>query len=167
MVVAIDGAAAGLIGVADPVKKDSAQAVAELQRLGLRVVMLTGDARRTAEAVGRSVGIDTVLAEYGPRTRQRKLRACSLTGGGSEWSTMEINDAPALAKADVGLAIGTGTDVYAMPPCARIGCLLGEQAHPPPARTPPLCRRRHPPRQDGRLGVQGIHLWDALPETVI
>jgi Cu+-exporting ATPase len=109
--VAVDGALAGLITVADPIKPASAEAVARLHRLGIETVLLTGDTRSTASAVARAVGIERVVADVLPegkleeiRRLQAERRSVAMVGDG-------LNDAPALAQADVGIAMGTGTDV--------------------------------------------------------
>ena len=111
MFVAIDGKPAGLLVVADPVKDSAAHAIAELHRGGIRIVMLTGDNRRTAEAVARQVGIDEVMAQVLPDRKQAKVEELKREGRRVAMAGDGINDAPALAAADVGIAMGTGTDV--------------------------------------------------------
>jgi Cu+-exporting ATPase len=111
MFVAIDGKLAGMLVVADPIKESAAAAVAELQSNGIHVVMMTGDNRRTAEAVARQVGIDEVMADVLPDQKQAKVEALRKDGRRVAMAGDGINDAPALAAADVGIAMGTGTDV--------------------------------------------------------
>jgi len=109
--VAIDGTLAGLIALADKPKATAAEAVRELHGLGLEVVMLTGDARLTAEAIARNLGIDTVIAEVLPDQKAAKIAEIKETGKRVAMVGDGVNDAPALATADVGIAIGAGTDV--------------------------------------------------------
>lgn len=111
MFVAVDGKPAGVIAVADPIKETTPEAIRELHELGLKIVMLTGDNRRTADAVAKTLGLDAVEAEVEPDGKVAKVKALRATGEHVAMAGDGINDAPALSEAEVGIAMGTGTDV--------------------------------------------------------
>ena len=111
MFVAADGSLAGAIAVGDPVKDSTPAAIAALKTEGVRIVMLTGDARVTAEAVGKTLNIDEIIAEVQPDEKAAVIERLQRDGHRVAMAGDGINDAPALARADVGIAMGTGTDV--------------------------------------------------------
>jgi Cu+-exporting ATPase len=111
MFVAVDGKSAGLLGVADPIKQTTPEAIRELHAAGIKVVMMTGDNAATAEAVASEIGIDEVHAGVSPEDKSRVVRQLQEAGAVVAMAGDGINDAPALAQADIGIAMGTGTDV--------------------------------------------------------
>ena len=111
MFVAVNGQAAGLLAVADPIKSTTGQAIQELHALGLKVTMLTGDNRHTALAVAQSLALDSVQAELEPAGKVEYVKKARASGGRVAMAGDGINDAPALSEADVGIAMGTGTEI--------------------------------------------------------
>ena len=111
MFVAVDGRAAGLLGVADPIKASTAEAIRKIHEEGIRIVMLTGDNRQTAEAVARKLGLNEIRAEVLPEQKADAVKRLQGEGRVVAMAGDGVNDAPALAQANVGIAMGTGTDV--------------------------------------------------------
>jgi Cu+-exporting ATPase len=111
VLLAVEGRLAGLIGVADPIRASTPEAIRLLHADGLRIIMLTGDSRDTAEAVARQLGIDEVIAEVLPAEKHQAIKRLQESGRVVAMAGDGINDAPALAQAQIGIAMGTGTDV--------------------------------------------------------
>lgn len=109
--VAVDGKVAGILGVSDPIKQGTAEAIRVIQDMRIKVIMLTGDNQRTAEAIARELHIDGFRAELEPKNKLEAVKMFQSAGGVVMMAGDGINDAPALAQAEVGVAMGTGTDV--------------------------------------------------------
>ncbi len=109
--VAVEGKVAGILGISDPIKKTTPQAIEALHKMGIKVVMLTGDNQKTAEVIAKELNIDEYQAELGPQSKQEIVKKFKTQGAVVMMAGDGINDAPALAQADVGVAMGTGTDV--------------------------------------------------------
>ena len=153
MFVAIDGKPAGILAVADPIKATTAEAIGELHSLGLHLVMLTGDNRRTAAAVAKKLGLDAVEAEIEPAGKVARIKKLRAEGRHVAMAGDGINDAPALSEAEVGIAMGTGTDVAMQ----SAGSDPGErrpsrhcQGHP----SQPRHHAEHPAKSVLRLSLQ-------------
>jgi Cu+-exporting ATPase len=111
MLAAIDDQFAGMLAIADPIRESTPEAIHQLHAEGMRIIMLTGDSRATAEAVGRRLGIDEVLAQVLPQDKSAVVKRLQQEGRIVAMAGDGVNDAPALAQADIGIALGTGTDV--------------------------------------------------------
>ena len=148
MLVAVDGRPAGLLAVADPIRATTPEAIRLLREDGLRVIMLTGDSRTTAEAVARRLGIDEVIAEVLPQEKNEVVKRLQAEGRIVAMAGDGVNDAPALAQAQVGIAMGTGTDV-----AMEIG-----RRHAGPRRP-----ARHRPRPPAQPGDDAEHPAEPVP----